>query len=142
VLPQVYVSLVFLYSVSYVPQIMCLIERNVPWASLIRFSNVLDPDHKLHPLLEDEYLSPPDKAAQTLSLPEDFEMKGQLWCQQYYKEDFFKQYPLDGHDGGLEEYSFIKIREARYLYLVHKISKASITPSIDSNMLLMLFFAI
>jgi Est1 DNA/RNA binding domain len=117
VLPHVHISLAFLSCVSLVPEVMKFIESYVPWALLVAFLNTLGkPGVKYARVEADTFPLPEDRLG--AYLPEDFAIRGQVWCQQYHPERFFgEDCPLDDEERSLEMPSMTPSRVERCIWL-------------------------
>jgi Est1 DNA/RNA binding domain len=114
VLPHVHISLVFLFCVSLVPEVMRFVESYVPWALLVAFLNTLGKPGVKYARVEADTFPLPENAY----LPEDFAMRGQVWCQQYHPDGFFgEDCPVDDEERSLEMPSMAAARVERCLYL-------------------------
>jgi hypothetical protein len=117
VLSHVHISLAFLSCVSLVPEVMKFVESYVPWALLVAFLNTLGkPGVKYARLEADTFPLPEDGLG--AYLPEDFAMRGQVWCQQYHPEGFFgEDCLLDDEERSLEMPSMTPSRVERCIWL-------------------------
>jgi Est1 DNA/RNA binding domain len=106
-----------LFRISLVLEVMRFVESYIPWALLVAFLNTLGKlgvkcvrvETNTFPLLENRIGA---------YLPEDFSMRGQVWCQQYHPEDFFSEdCPVDDEKRLLEMLSMASSRLERCLYL-------------------------
>jgi Est1 DNA/RNA binding domain len=117
VFPHVHISLAFLYCVSLVPEVMKFIESYVPWALLVAFLNTLGKPGVKYARVEADAFPLPENGFGAY-LPEDFAMRGQVWCQQYHPEGFFDgNCPLDDEERSLEMPSMAPSRVERCLWL-------------------------
>jgi len=67
-------------------------------------------------------------------LPEDFAMRGQVWCQQYHPERFFgEDCPVDDEERSLEMPSMAPSRVERCLYLGIRLCSFNRWMSYDYN---------
>jgi hypothetical protein len=132
VLPHVHVSLAFLLCVSLVPEVMRSIEQYVPWALLVAFLNTLGKPGVKFARVEAEKFPAPENGIGAY-LPEDFSMRGQVWCQQYHPEGFFgEDCPVDDEERSLEMPSMAGSRVERCLYLAVRLSAVRDFENIES----------
>jgi hypothetical protein len=113
VLPHVHISLAFLFRVSLVPEVMRFVEPYSQWALLVALHTLGKPGVKYARVETDTFPLP-----ENAYLPEDFAMRGQVWCQQYHPENFFgEDCPVDDEERFLEMPSMAVTRVERCLYL-------------------------
>ncbi|PVH80815.1 hypothetical protein DL98DRAFT_366408, partial [Cadophora sp. DSE1049] len=123
VLPFIHVTLVFMYCMAHRP--MPHPEDTFPWEPLAKMLNTLLVSYETPVKIENDNFPLPDKD-DVRPLPEDFAMRGLLWAEGYFPEEWFGDDKIDG-DGELEEYfevaSMTASRKERILWLAKKLSK-------------------
>jgi hypothetical protein len=118
VLPHVHVLLSFLSTFASIPYVAHLVEH-APWAEIATFLNTLAKSERPEQLLPGPVF--PSEQADNLPLPEDYQIRGQLWSQWYFPENWFSR-EHDEEDRYLELASTIKARTERILHLGYHIS--------------------
>lgn len=121
VLPHVHVLLSFLSSFSTMPYVAQLIDH-APWSELVGFLNTLLKSERPEQLMPGPVF--PSELTDNLPLPEDYLIRGQLWSQWYFPENWFMR-EHDEEDRYLELASTIKSRTERILHLGYHISTVS-----------------
>lgn len=113
--PSVHISLAFIWGLALHPHAMQKVDKFIPWANIARFLNTLiDSDI---PIEDDGF---PSDDGVTRQLPEDFLIRGQLWSQLYFPDEFF-----DGAPEGIDiEQPFAVIsRKQRCLWIGVQIAR-------------------
>jgi hypothetical protein len=113
VLPHVHVILSFLSSLTPNKSVARLIDR-APWTDIVLFLNTLLKSEKPEQIMPGTVF--PTEQADNLPLPEDYLIRGQIWCQHYFPENWFAR-EHDEEDRYLELASTIKARTERVLHL-------------------------
>ncbi|TGO32394.1 hypothetical protein BHYA_0321g00010 [Botrytis hyacinthi] len=132
VLPFIHVSLVFLFCMSQSSGAMNLLAPAFPWKSLavmlntlLRFYKSLDRiENDKFPLAEKDDIHP---------FPEDFEMRGLLWSENYFPENWFLNMKTDEEEGHHELAFMLEQRKERILWLACRIADAGPWISFDSS---------
>jgi hypothetical protein len=122
ILPYLHASLVFLVTLSRVPEVFRAIEAFIPWsqiAFLLGSLRILG----VRGGIIDQFPLPESGGAY---LPEDFAIRGQIWCQQYYPVDFFDNCSIDYEKRSLEMPSLTKPRAERCLFLGHRLASVGL----------------
>jgi hypothetical protein len=121
VLPHVHVILSFLSSLASNKYVAHLIDH-APWAEIVLFLNTLLKSERPEQFLPGAMF--PTDQADNLPLPEDYLIRGQIWSQHYFPENWFAR-EHDEEDRYLELASTIKARTERVLQLGHHLSTVS-----------------
>ncbi|KAL5423574.1 hypothetical protein PMIN04_003839 [Paraphaeosphaeria minitans] len=119
VLPHVHVLLAFLStfaSIKYVAQF----NDHTPWIELVSFLNTLLKSEQRPEKILPGPVFPADQA-DSLPLPEDYLIRGQIWSQWYFPEGWFKR-EHDEEDRSLELASTVKLRTDRVLHLGYELA--------------------
>ena len=124
ILPHAHVSLVFLLSLSAVPQAMDYIEKDVPWHELASFLSSLAKSNDIDPRNEDPHFPQPEKGVGR-PLPEDFAINGQIWSQGYHPSGWFENAMVDDEERSLELPSMAAPRIERIFWLGIRIASVS-----------------
>ncbi|OAF99384.1 uncharacterized protein CC84DRAFT_394084 [Paraphaeosphaeria sporulosa] len=114
VLPHVHVLLAFIStfaSIKYVAHF----NDHAPWTELVSFLNTLLKSEQRPERIFPGPVFPADRA-DSLPLPEDYLIRGQIWSQWYFPEEWFKR-EHDEEDRSLELASTVKLRTERVLHL-------------------------
>ena len=124
VFPAVHTSLAFIWCMALNGTSIRHIEVAVPWRKLTTFLNTLvRSETDLQPVEDDDSPVLEEKK----HMPEDFLIRGQLWSQKYYPQDFFGKAPTE-HDGRSIEYPSLSITRAyRCLWLGARIAKVCLS---------------
>jgi hypothetical protein len=126
VLPHVHVLLSFLStfaSIRYVAQF----NDHAPWDELVSFLNTLVKSEQCSEKIIPGPVFPVDQA-DSLPLPEDYLIRGQIWSQWYFPEGWFKR-EHDEEDRSLELASTVKLRTERVLHLGYELATVSFSCS-------------
>jgi hypothetical protein len=109
---------VFLSSISAIQCVSSLVD-NAPWGDVVIFLNTLSKSEGLDPLVVDLFPS-----TNNVPLPEDYLMRGQVWSQWYFPEQWFGG-EHDEEERSLELPSTTKDRTERILRLGERIASVS-----------------
>jgi hypothetical protein len=118
VLPHVHVLLSFLSSFASIKYVARLIDQ-APWSDIATSLNTLLKSERPEPFMTASVF--PVDRADNLPLPEDYLMRGQIWSQRYFPENWFMR-EHDEEDRYLELASTIKSRTERILHLGYHLS--------------------
>ncbi|KAF2107222.1 hypothetical protein BDV96DRAFT_654068 [Lophiotrema nucula] len=118
VLPHVHVLLSFLSSFASIKYVIHLIDH-APWPEIVAFLNTLLKSERPEQLMPGPVFPTDQTDAQPL--PEDYLIRGQIWSQWYFPEDWFAR-EHDEEERYLELASTIKSRTERILHLGYHIS--------------------
>ncbi|OCK77900.1 hypothetical protein K432DRAFT_406929 [Lepidopterella palustris CBS 459.81] len=119
VLPHVHVLLAFLSSLTAIPYVSFL-ANGAPWEEIVVFLNTLSKSERLEPLTTNN-IFPTQDQDDNRPLPEDYLIRGQVWAQLYFPENWFGG-EHDEEERSLELASTIKARTERILRLGHQIA--------------------
>jgi hypothetical protein len=123
--PSVHASLAFLWCLSLRPSAMQQLETIIPWLPITRFLNsLLQPETNFAKIEDEAFPNFEDGTIQQLS--EDFLIRGQLWSQLYYPENFFQDAPSEDNRPSIEEPTTIIPRRHRCLWLGVRIATVCI----------------
>ncbi|KAJ5557678.1 hypothetical protein N7513_003264 [Penicillium frequentans] len=114
--PSVHTSLAFLWCLCLRPTAMQQLETIIPWLPIIEFLNTLCQLETDFSKIEDEAF-PYFEDGTIQQLSEDFLIRGQLWSQLYYPENFFEDAPSEDNRPVTEEPTTIISRRHRCLWL-------------------------
>ncbi|KAJ4298131.1 hypothetical protein N0V90_006030 [Kalmusia sp. IMI 367209] len=126
VLPHVHVLLSFLStfaSIKYVAQF----NDHAPWSELSSFLNTLLKSEQRPEKTLPGPVFPTDQA-DSLPLPEDYLIRGQIWSQWYFPEDWFNR-EHDEEDRQMELASTVRLRTERVLRLGFELATVSMLRS-------------
>jgi hypothetical protein len=121
VLPHVHVLLSFLSSLASNKYVAHLIDH-APWTEIVLFLNTLLKSERPEQIMPGTIF--PTEQADNLPLPEDYLIRGQIWSQWYFPQDWFAR-EHDEEDRYLELASTIKSRTERVLHLGHHLTTVS-----------------
>ncbi|KAJ5104872.1 DNA/RNA-binding domain E.t1.c1-type [Penicillium alfredii] len=130
--PSAHISLSFIWCLALHPPAMQRFEAMIPWTEIVAFlSTLLRPDTMIAKIENESFPLLDDGSAQ--QLPEDFLIRGQLWSQLYYPENFFKGAPIEDDRPSIEEPSAVIPRRHRCLWLGVRIATLNRWMSYDST---------
>ena len=116
VYPLVHVAFVFLLSLAGVGKAMKYVEKAVPWKEICRFLNALaTPEKMTAKVWASEF--PRSDNGNGKHLPEDFAIRGQIYCQSLFPETWFSDALLDYEERVVELPSMEEPRDERILWL-------------------------
>ncbi|KFA69688.1 hypothetical protein S40285_05918 [Stachybotrys chlorohalonatus IBT 40285] len=121
-LPYIHTTLVFIYYMAALPTAMTHLEDHFPWKLTEVMLNLLIKSSKFRPTdgldfprqLEDESPRP---------LPEDFAMRGLLYTEDYFPNDWFSNDKIEEDERYFELASMIEERQERIIWLGRMIEK-------------------
>lgn len=122
-IPGIHISLAFLWRVSFHRSVMESLEATVPWQAVTGFLNSLFSHNTAFSRIQDEKF-PIGEYETAPQLPEDFLIRGQVWSQFYYPDNFFKD--ISGYGVSIDEMDSEEVvRRHRCLWLGVQIAKVS-----------------
>ncbi|OAX78964.1 hypothetical protein ACJ72_06723 [Emergomyces africanus] len=122
--PYVHISLAFIWSLALVPESMLYVEGEIPWQKISIYLNVLTGvPHDKSKLESPDIPIPADPDVR--QLPEDFVIRGQIWTQYTYPEDFFDGTEIEDTTRTVELPSTRQARIERCLWYGHRIASFS-----------------
>lgn len=121
VLPYVHTVLVFMDHLTSYPSAMGLVETKFPWKLVSSLLNSLLLSYRDYERIESGDFPRPEKELPR-PLPEDFAMKGLLWVDKYYPNDFFRNDKIDDDEKYFEVASMTEERIERILWLSCRIA--------------------
>ncbi|RMZ83765.1 hypothetical protein DV738_g1042, partial [Chaetothyriales sp. CBS 135597] len=121
VIPYLHTALAFLWSLSFVPGALLHIERWVPWSKLVLFLNTLGRSSISDARIESASF-PDGLSGLGRQLPEDFPIRGLIWAEFYYPNDFFTKNVVEEDERALELPSHVVPRAERCLWLGVRLS--------------------
>lgn len=116
VLSYVHVMFVFVLALLRIPHDCSAILRYVPWGEVVSFLNTLARSEKIGSHLESNTF-PGQESKDSRPLPEDFQMRGQIWSHGYHPANWFSKHDLDEEERSLELASTVESRTERVLWL-------------------------
>ena len=126
--PLVHVSLVFLWSLTFVDKAMKYVERSVPWSGICSFlNNLAKPEAMTTSRIRADSFPHPDGRP----LPEDFQIRGQPYSRRYHPDKWFSNATIDDEERTLELPSMTALRVERILWLGMRIASVCSVPSIN-----------
>ncbi|MCJ1308021.1 hypothetical protein MMC25_001671 [Agyrium rufum] len=119
--PFVHVSLVMLWGILQADGAISLLEADVPWANLVRFLNRIITPEKMVPELFEAYF-PAGLTDGQRPLPEDWMIRGLIWCKYYFPNDYMKNSGIDEEERSIELPSMAAPRAQRIIWLALRIA--------------------
>ncbi|KAG5292959.1 hypothetical protein I7I48_05201 [Histoplasma ohiense] len=120
IMPFVHIFLAFIWSLALVPDAMICVEREIPWRKITKFLNSLDQDYASILRLESTNFPIYDQT-QYCQIPDDFSIRGQIWSQGIYPDNFFLD-PLPKDDRGFDTVSSKYTRNERCLWYGYRLA--------------------
>jgi len=130
ILPFVHVQMVFLFGFVSVGDAMSHIERDVPWTEICAFLNHLSakPGALTRRVWSRDFPKPNPSDGIGRPLPEDYDLRGQLYAMDYFPETWFIDSAVDTDERNLEMPSMDAARRERILWIGNRVaSVCSIT---------------
>ncbi|KAI1489639.1 hypothetical protein F5X96DRAFT_679641 [Biscogniauxia mediterranea] len=124
ILPFVHVILVFIYHLTRFPSAMVHVETTFPWKLLSLLLNSLLLSYRDHERILGSTFPREKKDLPPRPLPEDFAMKGLIWVEHYFPEDWFANSKVDDDEKYFEVPSMTDERKERILWLGCRIAEA------------------
>lgn len=122
VLPFVHVIMVFVYHLAHFPNAVSLIEDNIPWELLSVLLNSLLQSYREYNRLHSDDFPRQAKEVAPRPLPEDFAMKGLVWVDKYFPNNWFSNGKIDDDEKYFEMASMSEERRERILWLGYRIA--------------------
>ncbi|KAI9732205.1 MAG: hypothetical protein M1834_004302 [Cirrosporium novae-zelandiae] len=120
-----HITLVFLCSLASVEEAMKLIESDIPWNTLASFLNTLIVPGKAILARAQKPGFPLPQNEPGRPLPEDYAIRGQIWAQWYYPDDWFEKDgkpKVDEEERSFDLPSMAEPRLERILHLAFRIA--------------------
>lgn len=99
------------------------VYKVIPWAKIVTFLNSLIGPETKFPTIEDQAFPLDDGVAR--QLPEDYDIRGQTWSQEYFPNGFFDVIVPEVERHSIEQRSITILRMHRCLWLGVRISTVS-----------------
>ncbi|KAB5572248.1 hypothetical protein GE09DRAFT_1025567 [Coniochaeta sp. 2T2.1] len=123
ILPYIHVTLVFMYRLTFIPEVNDLVAREFPWKLLALMLNYLVYSVENFELIEDEpFPEELEKGDFRCPLPEDYAMRGLLWTDDYFPRGHFDREQHDDDEKYRELPSMAQTRKERVLFLSCRIA--------------------
>lgn len=116
VLPYIHTVLMFMNHLAVHPAAMALVEKSFPWKLASSFLNTLLLSYHDYERFESNNFPESEKQVPR-SLPEDFAMRGLIWVDKYYPNDFFRNEKNDDDEKYFEVASMTEERIECILWL-------------------------
>ncbi|KAI0385143.1 hypothetical protein F5Y04DRAFT_292624 [Hypomontagnella monticulosa] len=123
VLPFLHVVLAFIFHLTYYLSAMPFVEKTIPWKLISLQLNSLLLSYREHHRIHDEQFPRQDKELAPRPVPEDFAMKGLVWVDKYFPNDWFSNDKIDDDEKYFEVASMTDDRKERILWLGCRIAK-------------------
>jgi hypothetical protein len=134
VLPFVHILLSFLLSLANIRSLDTQIQSAyvvtailgaIPGKELCYFLNTLSRSDPCEPRFEIDGFIRPEKG-DLIPLPEDHLIRGQVWSQEYFPPNFFKNSGSDDEEKNIEHASTVRMRTERVLNLSYRLSQVRV----------------
>ncbi|KAK3371626.1 hypothetical protein B0T24DRAFT_650510 [Lasiosphaeria ovina] len=117
ILPYLHVILVFVHYLTFAPAAMSYLAPGFPWKLTAHILNTLLDSYQTYSRIEGEAF-PQAENAPKRPLPEDYAMRGLLWADKYFPDEWFSsQERIDDDEKYFEVPSMSEDRKERALYL-------------------------
>ncbi|KAI0011350.1 hypothetical protein F4779DRAFT_223317 [Xylariaceae sp. FL0662B] len=123
ILPFLHVVMVFMHHLTYFPSAMAFVEKTFPWKLVSLQLNSLLLSYREHHRIHDEQFPRKAKEPAPRPLPEDFAMRGLVFVDKYFPNDWFSNEKIDDDEKYLEMASMTDDRKERILWLGCRIAK-------------------
>ena len=124
VLPLISVMLVFFWALSSTPQGADFLSRFIPWELVADFVNALTESLNYDTSIDLLHYSMLSKTEEEPPLPEDYPLRGQVYCNGLFPPMYFAKAPVDVDERFLEQPAFTKRRTHRIKWLAGRIAMA------------------
>ena len=132
VYPLVHVALVFLFSLANVDKAMKYVEKDIPWSDICSFLNALArPEVLTAKIWSKEFPKPENGVGRPL--PEDFAMRGQMYTQSFFPENWFSNAMINDEERLMEFPSLAAPRVERILWLGARIAAVRAFPLLSAG---------
>ncbi|KAK4669985.1 uncharacterized protein QC763_0038120 [Podospora pseudopauciseta] len=122
VLPFLHVTLVFIYHLTFYPEVIRYVAPEFPWKGTASMMNTLLGFFKNYDRVEGSALP---KSEPQRPLPEDYAMRGLAWADRVSPSDCFSNEKIDDDGKYFEVASMAEKRKERVLWLGHMIATSS-----------------
>jgi hypothetical protein len=124
IVPYMHVVLAYLFGLAFVPNALTYIENHIPWEDITIFLNTLGRADVVASQFEGTEF-PQRMSGTGRQLPEDFVMRGLIWAQSYFPDNFFNGQLVDEDERDLELPSHAAPRAERCLWLGVQLASVS-----------------
>jgi len=122
ILPNLHVTLVFLFHVSFYAEAKSHLDAGFPWKLLSLMLNTLLIGVQEYSRIENERFPQSERDPHRM-LPEDYAMRGLLWVDKYFPNDWFSNDKTDDDEKFMELASNYEERRTRTLWLGVRIAR-------------------
>ncbi|KAB5566918.1 hypothetical protein GE09DRAFT_1273977 [Coniochaeta sp. 2T2.1] len=125
ILPYIHVTLVFMYRLTFIPEVNNLVAREFPWKLLALMLNYLvysDSVENFERIEGEAFPEELEKGDFRRPLPEDYAMRGLLWTDDYFPRGHFDREQHDDDEKYRELPSMAQTRKERVLFLSCRIA--------------------
>ncbi|RYP58841.1 hypothetical protein DL770_010340 [Monosporascus sp. CRB-9-2] len=123
ILPFVHVTMVFIFHLIQFPNAISLVEDDIPWELISVLLNSLLQSYRSYDRIRSDQFPRQEKVPAPRPLPEDFAMKGLLWVEDYFPNDWFSNEKIDDDEKYFEMKSMTEERKERILWLGCRVAK-------------------
>lgn len=123
--PYLHVTLVFLHHMSQFPGAMAYIEEKMPWKKIsLCLNSAMESCSSVQKIESDDL--PHSASRDARPLPEDFALRGFLWTETYYPDEWFSKIGADTNKTGPLTSWMLQERMDRCLWLGCRIAKSGV----------------
>lgn len=133
ILPFAHILLSFLQSLTSIQSFDFQVDNTyvassilsaAPWNQIVSFLNKLVRSMQPAPFFESvDFIRPIE--GDDRPLPEDHLIRGQIWSQKYFPDDWFKDSEVDDEERSIEHASTVRVRAERVLWLSFRLASVS-----------------
>lgn len=116
ILPYLHTILVFMDHLAHHPRAMAYLAKSFPWKLVATLLNSILLSYRDYDRIEGLEFPRPEKELPR-PLPEDFAMKGLLWLEKHFPDDWFNNEKIDDDEKYFEVASMTDERKERVLWL-------------------------
>ncbi|KAF4772695.1 hypothetical protein HER10_EVM0001611 [Colletotrichum scovillei] len=130
--PYLHVTLVFLHHMSQFPGAMAYMEEKMPWKKIsLCLNSAMESCSSVQKIESDDL--PHSASRDARPLPEDFALRGFLWTETYYPDEWFSKIGADTNKTGPLTSWMLQERMDRCLWLGCRIAKSGVWLQYDKT---------
>ncbi|OIW31112.1 hypothetical protein CONLIGDRAFT_573632 [Coniochaeta ligniaria NRRL 30616] len=117
ILPYLHTVMVFMHHLTFLPGAISLVGQDYPWKLTSLMLNTFLDKYTTYARIEGGSFPGPERGENHRPLPEDYAMRGLLWTDRYFPQDWFTYELQDDDEKYMELASFYEERKERLLYI-------------------------
>jgi hypothetical protein len=123
-LPFIHTFLIFMYHVSRFPDAMAHLENHFPWTLTAVMLNYLYQTCTFEVKMDSEVFPGPQKNESPRPLPEDFKVRGLLYAESLYPDNWYRDARVEEDEKQFELPSMTDQRKERILWLGRRLARS------------------